>query len=590
MANTLQSPRYTQWPQVGPARYHGHSISSASEYKYGGRRHLRDHRNDDEPKLGSTVRVFAEKPRPAPDQDLRTRNLSIIGLCLGWVTSIASIATGIYVIASPPIPTPTFLLDKIVMIGSVSFTWMHEADPTFENLYLGGHRVYNLDESAMLLLPLIIQLIIAVIFGCMSSIHATTLRWALWQEGSLFHNSNLRLFMSSKRNGPNKWPANVVACTGLILAYASTSIMTFPVSVVGILDMTREDPVVYDLASVGPNRYGLDFNGWGLLGLGIGLLLQATISTWALLSSPSVGTWSPHPLATARACHHLAQTTNHDRSPTPTFPAFTQPSALALIPTVRRLANTLWAISLLIITLLLTISIISTRLGTNTLSSITSNFGPPTPWSTFQFYGLVSITYNRDPFSPSRNEYIGLLIQCLVLTIPLLGLHVAELLAQLVRDEKIWRRASTFGISQTGLVSENLRNWPTCVVFVYSFVVPWVFSFAVSCNRDIYLATLPTVVLAVLFLGLAGFGEWLIRWRPAGAQPAVYGDLRVLVGLVDEWEHERLFWGDKGELGGRVRAAGTAGQRLADVREGVLYRGLSTEVRGPQGEAGLGGR
>ena len=44
--------------------------------------------------------------------------------------------------------------------------------------------------------------------------------------------------------------------------------------------------------------------------------------------------------------------------------------------------------------------------------------------------------------------------------------------------------------------------------------------------------------------------------------------------------HERLYWGDKGKYvtGGRVRIAGTAGARLADVRmDGSLYVGLARQ-------------
>ncbi|KAK4450428.1 hypothetical protein QBC34DRAFT_437267 [Podospora aff. communis PSN243] len=540
------------------------------------------------------------------NRDLRTRNLSIVGLVFAWATAIATLTTGILILISPNVNAPEYLVGKAVMIGPTPYMW-----PKVTR-YPGGHRIYKVNEFGMIVLPLVLQVAITLIIGCLESIHATTLRWALWHEGRLRYNSNLRLFTSSRRFGPNKWPANTAAIIGLVLSYGGASIMTFPVQVTAIvLSAGRMLDLDYNIDHL-QDRTAIDFNGWGLVGLGTGLLLQSIISSWALLDSSYVGTWNGNPLATARACQILKATTHNpfhssphllhtsdiellpspaqpiQPPPKPTLPTPLQPSALTLSPHTRPLTHLLWAVFTLTALLLLTITIRASLPSasnsfpgpTTSLTFVRSYSGHSTPWYTFQFFGMVEGVYNKNPYA-SRREYIGLLIQSAVLCIPVFGLHVADLLCQMQRDEAIWRRAATEGVDPDGsLWVQGLRSGPSWVVFLAKAIVPWVFGFAVGCNRNIYFATLPSLVVAVVFLGLAVTVEVLVRRKPRGMQPAAYGDVVVLGGLVDDWGVERVFWGDRGawcEDGeGEVRVAGTAGTRLADLREGVRYVGLGS--------------
>ena len=88
----------------------------------------------------------------------------------------------------------------------------------------------------------------------------------------------------------------------------------------------------------------------------------------------------------------------------------------------------------------------------------------------------------------------------------------------------------------------------------------------------------PLAVLAVLLLVLALFAERQIRWEPKGSQPSTYGNIPALLIFVDEWDHARLFWGEKrGPVNGYGKA-GTSGSRLADVKNGVLYTGLRAKI------------
>lgn len=513
------------------------------------------------------------------NRDLRTRNLSVIGLCLGWIAAIAALTAGIYMLVTPNVMVPEYLLGKLLMIGPEAFRW---SKPT---RYLYGRRVYKVSEAGMVALPLALQLVITVLCGCLGSIHATTLRWALWREGRLCHANTLRLFTSSRRNGPNKWPANAVAALGLLLTYGGASVMTFPVSVIAIRNGSKYDYNLDNLA----DRSGIDFNGWGLVGLGAGLLLQAVISTWALLDSAYVGTWNANPLATARACRVLQDTgrgplplplpLSSPQASTPLLPASRQPSALTLYPTLRTLANAIWAVSLLTVALLLAIAIRAslpgasrdTRKPTTSVYFVEHYIGHADAWHVWQFFGTVRALYNWDPFA-QRTEWVGLLVQCAALAPVTAGLHVAESIIALRRDERIWRGAATEGVDPEGsvLVPRGV-GW---LMVGYQCVVPWVFGFAIACNGSMHFATLPALVVAVMFLALGGVVEWLIRARPRGTQPATYGDVRVLMALVDDWDHKKIFWGDKGGVGFGVRRAGTAGRRLADLVPGVPYVGL----------------
>ncbi|KAK0743521.1 hypothetical protein B0T18DRAFT_430782 [Schizothecium vesticola] len=112
---------------------------------------------------------------------------------------------------SPPQLGQNSLLD-VSPVGSPPLSYRYEA---FSDRYISDHRVCGVSQGAMIVVPLLIQVALARIFTCLDSIYSTTLRWALWREGRLHHNTNLRLFTASKSSGPTKWPANVASGLGL---------------------------------------------------------------------------------------------------------------------------------------------------------------------------------------------------------------------------------------------------------------------------------------------------------------------------------------------------------------------------------------
>jgi len=83
---------------------------------------------------------------------------------------------------------------------------------------------------------------------------------------------------------------------------------------------------------------------------------------------------------------------------------------------------------------------------------------------------------------------------------------------------------------------------------------------------------IPMLALVGLLFILALSAELLARYQPNGPQPATYGDLRLLMELLDEKHHDVIYWGNKGEPDG-VRITGTTGSPLAEVRRSQMYFG-----------------
>jgi hypothetical protein len=195
-------------------------------------------------------------------------------------------------------------------------------------------------------------------------------------------------------------------------------------------------------------------------------------------------------------------------------------------------------------------------------------------WQTYCQIIIPYFNLAADPFF-DRRDWLGLIIQSLGFALISLGLHCVELLTEVTRDEHTWRKATTTGADpKAGAMVQRFSSWPCWVLFVFKCITPWIFGYAYTANLWLYMNLLPLCALVLVFLLLALFSEYLIRRRPDGPQPAAYGNLYKLAAFIDEWGHDRLFWGDKGEISEKVRKCGTAGQRLAEVDMEMTYSGL----------------
>ncbi|KIW02672.1 uncharacterized protein PV09_06109 [Verruconis gallopava] len=543
----------------------------------------------------------AQGQRLEVNRDLRTRNLCVFALVLGILAGIASLAAGCQIVASGRTLLPSFLLDKYINMGTVDYPFPAKT----AKHYLSGHRVVPVPEAAMLMIGFVLNVCLTVLFDCMAFIQNTTLRWALCKEGRLVFNSNPRLFIGARHFAPNWRVSNAVSALALTMGYGSISSLTCSIYVVGMSN--GRSGIAEGKPITGP-RYAIDFSGWGFIGLGISLLLQGSISSWCLSRSKIVPTWSSNPFNTALICALLgladknrtkkpkllaadaimsAQKLPNHVEAKPTWltqsdygegitlavPQRKQLPMRLEVPHSSRFTYFAWAVFAVIVLWILVITTFGMKTRSCT-SDYVDHMAHRLDFLAFwQNYCQVTIPYYVDPFF-NRRDWLGLIIQCAVFSFITLGLHCAELLTDIARDESAWRKATTTGADAgRGALIEGATSWVCWLMFAFKSIAPWMFSMAFNTNLVVFNNLIPLSVLGLIMLSVALFSEYLLRWQPKGPQPCVYGNISKLASLVDEW-HPRIFWGDKGMIDDKVRRAGTAGRRLADVDMSMLYANL----------------
>jgi hypothetical protein len=119
---------------------------------------------------------------------------------------------------------------------------------------------------------------------------------------------------------------------------------------------------------------------------------------------------------------------------------------------------------------------------------------------------------------------------------------------------------------------QSAAIWQCWFMLTFKTLIPWVFSYTFTCNTAWFIMLIPLGILTGLFFFLAVFAEVLVRWKPKGSQPSTFGSVPALLQLVDEWDHDILFRGEKCAVLDGFGKAETAGSRLADVKPNELYR------------------
>ena len=435
-------------------------------------------------------------------------------------------------------------------------------------------------------------------------VHSTSLRFTLLASRKLTFNSNLRLFTSCTNSPVHCWPANVVWAWGLISSYAC-----------GTMIIVES---VYTYFNAADESYQLDVvSGYALIFLGLGLLAQASIATWALMVT-EIPSWSTHPIHTAKICQsqgwlapisrrtmlsvHDAQ--NFAVHHTPSGPKRRQGSLLKAHFRVRRVLIFSWTVTLLAFLWFISITVAYQVGGGPSLGpswgsfsrSFTSNWNLIPNWGSHNPTAFLGIStslgkafYTFGPWLVCKYLLTSVIIGSITL-----NLHVVELLVQCSRDESLWRQTTSaggLGPSKYGALHIAFSTWQTIILFVSKTIIHWIFSLAFGIYYEGVEIMLPqvcyTAVTLFLFSSLATF---LALWRPKGPQPATFGHLPSLVDLIDVWpcrvgdkpdvEHHRannaaghsqtsdtvtLYWGDKGVNEDGSRRAGTAFARLEPI-------------------------
>ena len=469
------------------------------------------------------------------------------------------------------------------------------------------------EHSLLLTVPLVFAIIVTFCSESVGLLHATSLRWALWREGRLKFNTNLRLMTQASSSLPNHWIVNLYFMLVTALAYAASG------QIFSVYHPTQIDPGFIDDA----NLLNLGFSVQALALMVFGLFSQTIIATWSFFSiRHHVLTWSNNPLNNALTCAHQGLEHHLDRSLLSyhkycdTLDARLQGRE----PQLRQSSMAESRQSAIIVVILLWAIVISTLI----LASCTYGLGKPS--QSLGAGGLLqqgkAITFPQSWSSSANTRWTGgmktLAFRLATQLLFTLSLHSTELLVNATRDERAWRKATRWSATDlhpaeptverriarlirmkgkwltsakgaqvnSNAVKDACSSWETIVLFISKFTVHWSFneSLQINFNNDgsasvMMWANALLLVVALIF-SVAVLATFLCFRRFRGPQPVAYGHLQTLVDLVDDWgiERESLYWGDKGHLtefdGKEIRRAGTAGkaERVSLIRMDARYR------------------
>ncbi|KAJ5378173.1 uncharacterized protein N7496_005582 [Penicillium cataractarum] len=441
-------------------------------------------------------------------------------------------------------------LDYDIYFYSDSYAYTPETLPT-------ARRIYQLGYGLAVLVSLLLNFLVATVLDSVNYIHAITLRWTLFHEERLNFNSNNRLFTASKSHGPNSWYFNVISGTGLVISHGSLSCMLADVTV------ENEDPQISD--NLLSTKSFVELNALAVTALGLGLLLQVCVSTYSLLCSSGVLTWSNNLLANAQA---IARSQKYQRQNCAKFPSRTlQDSMLNVAPKVRPVRYLVWGFFGLFAAWSLGQGIYTGLYQEQTLLDLDARW-PKDALEYWKFYGTMWFD-PRTTINPSAS-WITLLVQIILQSFLALALHCLELQFNLFSDEAVWHSMETVGSKPNpSILSSFIRQG--LFLSVIKAILHWIFGYAFFSNLTINIALLPIIALMAAFMLLVALTEYMMNIRSKGRIPATYGNFEKVLELVDDWSHEKLFWGDKGDLLLGLRRAGTAGEKLPELHPNILY-------------------
>jgi hypothetical protein len=386
---------------------------------------------------------------------------------------------------------------KFVQIGTISIQCLSAGFEGNGEFNLSGHHLYAMSKSARLLITLGLSTMVNILLSCIGYIHATTLRWALIQENRLHMNSNLRLFSTSKFYYPNKWYMNVVYLVGFTITFGSLTSITRDVNAEFRCDLKETEDTLFQQPDT--HQDGLDFKAVEIISLGIGILLQAFVSTCAISKSAFVITWSSDPLTNAKAYHDshgfpgaptslyrsnslhsscsesLSCTHSQISSPsecsscqiTYSFPEERQPSMLSALPNACRIRFIMWAFFGAFAMWSGTLAVINYKTDMSRKRSYNSDQGGKFGGQHFRYADLNSLL---------RLESIALLIQICVQSFICFNLHCVELLFNVSRDEATWRKATLVGMkTNPSPIKSFTTHWQSPVLMALKSLIQWVF-------------------------------------------------------------------------------------------------------------------
>lgn len=419
--------------------------------------------------------------------------------------------------------------------------------------------------------------LVGVVTACTEAtgyVHGTALKWALAKRGCLNFNANLRLLSrSASAWGINGWLSNAMFSILLVISYTAVNVSfaTYPYVT---LPATGTDG--WDSSEFSEYRSGL-FS-IPLLIVGNAISIQSILALLAFYST-HIPTWSSSPLDVTSALVHMGSVQPRPgrcmRSVAanprfypffedgPILPFLSQPSPWVSHPRVQPLVLTTWGL------------VVTTLIWGGGTSVICSCRG----WD-----GGTSASISFD--WSSRNQIMGICIIGAVQAVFSLCLHCCELIVTLLRDELVWRAASSRKGAKPGgnTFVTAISWWQSGFLLFAKSILHWLFGRAISqqnrwsevndqgqvyddgiqrqmrimmspsmvrstrfiwmLSRFMLRTPLQTGILAAGLVPLAIFVTIIAKYEPQGPQPAAYGHIQTLADLVDEWS-PRVYWGHK---------------------------------------------
>lgn len=462
----------------------------------------------------------------------------------------------------------------------------------------------DITENPAEALLFVASLLVTLSSDGLGYVHATSPRWALYREHRLEYNTNFRLFTSAsnrKKNGvANRWYINLLAASSLVVSYACVSVL-----------LIRSDHVTEGEKSIDFSTSGIAF-----IFLGTGLCGQLVTAILCLRNHETlIKSWNANPLwntyklttiegsgfehVPGRCLHPVF---DRDSSGGPKRPGKGRRLLWHLRSTKRILAF-VWFLAL--------VSCIWPAL---VLYASDETFDADEWYRVVDGYeftwnleivesrgrhGVWELYFNGHPESdvdgfPLGLQYVvGILFLCLIQALLLTAIHCVELLVNMWRDERVWRKAGRkTGTSATKVapVVAALTSWQTDFLLILKPLLHWLLGQCMVPEYwnhrydaqivSVVMSTSRLVLFAFVMLVLALFATALALWPPRGNQPVAWGHLHTLANLVDDWgeldsRRGKLWWGDKSPENAVVRHAGTSGRDtgVSKIRERSEYAG-----------------
>lgn len=420
----------------------------------------------------------------------------------------------------------------------------------------------------------------------MGYIHNCSLRWSLQREGKLDFNSNLRLLTSSRNSRPNAWYSNIVYLTGIVLAYSSTSLIFL------ILNPNLATVIQVDIQIEHPDANEIHINSVGVMTLGVGLVAQALIATWALVST-SIPTWSSNPLDVVKEClsdhaghsfvrHrpgrcmmsvHMAKEDRKNCRPISPQKAMIgarhSVNAVFVLLLALPVCAGLWGVVVYLL--------IAKGWDKNgvfgrswALLPVFTGYTDTDCAPGLQYTDGTSILNIRwTVYTGSYGTVGSVFVIAGFQSVVTLSLHCAELIVNLSRDEGVYRKLigprGTNGHYNS--IVAACTSWQTILLFGLKASAHWMFGLAINLSFRLGVNMYPPQIFyfAAFSALTALLGAYLAFRRPSGFLPATYGHIQTIADIIDEWADSGcMYWGHKAD--GRTPTepsyAGTSTRRL----------------------------